>query len=287
MSSSSTQALHGARSHWPALAASLVLAVALAAPADAQRRRDREVLVELETRVGVLERQIRADNVVALINAQDELRREIQALRDMMERLDQDLRRNAELRRSQFAVLEERLVALEAARLSPAPESVLDPEGPAAEAADASAPATGPSSVPQAVSEAQGGIAAGTEENYQQARTLLGEGRYEAAATEFLRYLEAEQEGSLAANARYWLGETFYVQGRYDEAAAEFSRVAADYPDSGKVADALLKLGYTQDEMGDTAAAMLTLQRVREDFVGADAANLATLRQAQIEARSR
>ncbi len=275
------------RSQWPAMAAGLALAVALAAPADAQRRRDREVLAELEARVGVLERQIRADNVVALINAQDELRREIQALRDMMERLDQDLRRNAELRRSQFAVLEERLAALEAARPPRLPEGAANTGGQPPAPGEASAPASGASPGPQAGSEPQGGIAAGTEENYQQARTLLGEGRYEAAATEFLRYLEAEQKGLLAANARYWLGETFYVQGRYDEAAAEFSRVAADYPDSGKVPDALLKLGYTQDEMGDTSAAVLTLERVRQDFVGADAANLATLRLAQIEARSR
>ena len=275
------------RSQWPAMAAGLALAVALAAPADAQRRRDREVLAELEARVGVLERQIRADNVVALINAQDELRREIQALRDMMERLDQDLRRNAELRRSQFAVLEERLAALETARPPRPPEGAANTGGQPPAPGEASAPASGASPGPQAASEPQGGIAAGTEENYQQARTLLGEGRYEAAATEFLRYLEAEQKGLLAANARYWLGETFYVQGRYDEAAAAFSRVAADYPDSGKVPDALLKLGYTQDEMGDTSAAVLTLERVRQDFVGADAANLATLRLAQIEARSR
>jgi len=269
------------RRKWAVLAVSLALAAALTAPADAQRRRDREVLEELETRVGVLERQIRADNVVALINAQDELRREIQALRDMMERLDQDLRRNAELRRSQFAVLEQRLATLEGARL---PQS---PEGGANTGGQPPVPASGAALGPQAGSEPQGGTAAGTEENYQQARALLGEGRYEAAAAEFLRYLEAEQKSSLAANARYWLGETFYVQGRYDAAAAEFSRVAADYPDSDKVPDALLKLGYTQDEMGDTAAAVLTLERVRQDFVGADAANLATLRLAQIEARSR
>jgi len=275
------------RRKWAVLAVGLALAAALAAPADAQRRRDREVLEELDTRVGVLERQIRADNVVALINAQDELRREIQALRDMMERLDQDLRRNAELRRSQFAVLEQRLATLEAARLPQSPEGAANPRGQPPAPGEASVPASGASPGPQAGSEPQGGTAAGTEENYQQARMLLGEGRYEAAAAEFLRYLEAEQKSSLAANARYWLGETFYVQGRYDEAAAEFSRVAADYPDSDKVPDALLKLGYTQDEMGDTAAAVLTLERVRQDFVGADAANLATLRLAQIEARSR
>ncbi|MCY4157529.1 MAG: tol-pal system protein YbgF [Gammaproteobacteria bacterium] len=275
------------RGQWPTMAASLALAVALAAPADAQRRRDREVLEALEARVGVLERQIRADNVVALINAQDELRREIQALRDMMERLDQEQRRNAELRRSQFAVLEERLAALEAARLPRPPEGAANTGGQPPAPDEASASASDASLGPQAGSEPPGGIAAGTEENYQQARTLLGEGRYEAAATQFLRYLEAEPKGLLAANARYWLGEAFYVQGRYDEAAAAFSRVAADYPDSGKVPDALLKLGYTQDEMGDTSAAVLTLERVRQDFAGADAANLATLRLAQIEARPR
>ena len=275
------------RSNWPAMAVGLALVLAVAAPADAQRRRNHEIIEELETRVGVLERQIRADNVVALINAQDELRREIQALRGMMERLDQALRRNAELRRSQFAVLDERLAALETARMPQTPEGAANTGAQLPAPGEASAPASGASSGPQAVSGPQVEIAAGTEGNYQQARTLLDEGRYEAAAAEFQRYLEAEASGSLAANARYWLGEAFYVQGRYNEAAAEFSRVAAEHPDSGKVPDALLKLGYTQDEMGDTAAAMVTLERVRQDFVGADAANLATLRLAQIEARSR
>ncbi len=273
-------------SNWPALVVSVALAVALAAPAEAQRRRDREVLEELETRVGVLERQIRADNVVALINAQDELRREIQALRDILERLDQDVQRNAELRRSQFAVLEQRLAALEAAPRPPAPDGLADTGAGSDAPGDASASAPDASADPQAGTETQGGSADGSQENYQQAQALLGEGQYEAAAAEFLRYLEAGQGGSLAANARYWLGETYYVQGRYEEAGAEFSRVVTEHPNSGKVPDALLKLGYTQDELGDTAAAMLTLERVRQDFVGADAANLATLRLAQIEARS-
>ena len=275
------------RTDWPVMAVALALAAMLAAPADAQRRRDREVLEELETRVGVLEQQIRADNVVALINAQDELRREIQALRDAVERLDEDLRRNAELRRSQFAVLEERLAALEAGGFTPAPagpqDAAVQAPGPA-DAADTSQGAI-PDAQPGEVGEPA--IEAGSQENYEQARDLLSQGQYQAAGAEFLRYLEANPGGGLAANARYWLGETYYVQGQYQEAGAEFARVVSDYPDSNKLADALLKLGYTQDELGDTEAATGTLQRVRQDFAGADAANLATIRLAQIEARSR
>ena len=275
------------RTDWPVMAVALALAAVLAAPADAQRRRDREVLEELETRVGVLEQQIRADNVVALINAQDELRREIQALRDAVERLDEDLRRNAELRRSQFAVLEERLAALEAGGFTPAPAGPQDAavqapgQGDAADAAQEPVPGVQPPEV------AEPAIAAGTQENYEQARELLSQGQYRTAGAEFLRYLEANPGGGLAANARYWLGETYYVQGQYQEAGAEFAQVVSDYPDSNKLADALLKLGYTQDELGDTEAATGTLQRVRQDFAGADAANLATIRLAQIEARSR
>ena len=275
------------RTSWPVMAVALALAAVLAAPADAQRRRDREVIEELETRVGVLEQQIRADNVVALINAQDELRREIQALRDAVERLDEDLRRNAELRRSQFAVLEERLAALEAGGFAPAPEGPQDAAGQApgpADAADAAQAAVSGAQLPEVAEPA---IAAGSQENYEQARELLSQGQYQAAGAEFMRYLEANPGGGLAANARYWLGETYYVQGQYQEAGAEFTRVVSDYPDSSKLADALLKLGYTQDELGDKEAATGTLQRVRQDFAGADAANLATIRLAQIEARSR
>ena len=273
------------RTDWPVMAVALALAVALAAPADAQRRRDRDVLEELETRVGVLEQQIRADNVVALINAQDELRREIQALRDAVERLHEDLRRNAELRRSQFAALEERLAAMEARGFTPASAGPQDATGQApgdaADAADGAVPGD------QSPEVAEPAIAAGSQENYEQARELLGQAQYQAAGAEFLRYLDANPGGGLAANARYWLGETYYVQGQYQEAGAEFARVVSDYPDSSKLADALLKLGYTQDELGDTEAATATLQRVRQDFTGADASNLATIRLAQIEARSR
>ena len=272
------------RGKWFSLTVAAALAVVLAAPADAQRRRDREVLEELETRVEVLERQIRADNVVALINAQDELRREIQILRDLVERLAEDLRSNAELRRSQYAALEERLAALEAAPLAP---DLADAQAPADTPGDVSEPGTANVAGTGAAVETQGGVAAGSEANYQQARALLSEGQYEAAAAEFLRYLGSGEAASLAANARYWLGETYYVQGLYEQAGAEFSRVVRDHPNSGKVADAMLKLAYTQDEQGDTAGARVTLERVRQDYAGADAANLATLRLAQIEARPR
>lgn len=275
------------KTDWSVVAVTLALGIALSAPAEGQRRRDREVLQELETRVGVLEQQIRADNVVALINAQDELRREIQALRDAVERLDEDLRRNAELRRSQFAALEERLMALEARGFTPAPAESRDPGGQAAGSDDMADAAQAPIPGTQPPEAAALTIAAGSEENYEQARELLSQGQYPAAGAEFLRYLEANPGGGLAANARYWLGETLYVQGRYQEAGAEFARVASDYPDSNKLADALLKLGYTQDELGETVAAISTLQRVRQDFAGADAANLATIRLAQIESRSR
>lgn len=271
----------------PSAALALALAVALAAPAEAQRRRDREVLAELETRVGVLEQQIRADNVVALINAQDELRREIQTLRDAVERLSQDVRRNAELRRSQFSALEERLAALEARGLAPAPTGPQDAAGQAGTPADSSNAGAGPATGAQPDGPGETIVAAGTQENYELARGLLGQGRYVAAEAEFWRYLQANPTGGLAANARYWLGETYYVQGRYQEAGAEFSRMVSDFPDSGKLPDALLKLAYTQDELGDTAAATQTLERVRREFAGADAASLATIRLAQIEARSR
>jgi len=275
------------RTSWPVMAVALALAAVLAAPADAQRRRDREVLEELEIRVAVLEQQIRADNVVALINAQDELRREIQALRDAVERLDEDLRRNAELRRSQFAVLEERLAVLEAGGFTPAPAGPEDAAGQAPGTADAADASQGPIPGAQPGEGGESAIEAGSQENYEQARELLSQGQYQAAGAEFLRYLEANPGGGLAANARYWLGETYYVQGQYQEAGAEFAQVVSDHPDSNKLPDALLKLGYTQDELGDTEAATGTLQRVRQDFAGADAANLATIRLAQIEARSR
>jgi tol-pal system protein YbgF len=80
--------------------------------------------------------------------------------------------------------------------------------------------------------------------------------------------------GSLAPNARYWLGECHYASGRYDEAAAEFQRCADDYPESDKAPDALLKLSYSYDRLGDGPRAMGVMDRLLTRYPGSHAAGM-------------
>jgi tol-pal system protein YbgF len=80
--------------------------------------------------------------------------------------------------------------------------------------------------------------------------------------------------GSLAPNARYWLGECHYAQGRYSQAAAEFLRCADDYPRTDKAADSLLKLSFSFDRLGDGPRAMAALDRLLGQYPNSNAAGL-------------
>lgn len=86
---------------------------------------------------------------------------------------------------------------------------------------------------------------------YQNGQNYLKQKNFTQAAAVFSQMLAQNPGGTLAPNARYWLGECHYAEGRYSEAAREFERCANDYPQSAKAPDALLKLSYSYDRVGD------------------------------------
>jgi len=109
---------------------------------------------------------------------------------------------------------------------------------------------------------------------YQEGQRLLKAGKYDQAAAVFSRMLAENPGGSLAPNARYWLGECHYAQGRYSQAAAEFLRCADDYPRTDKAADSLLKLSFSFDRLGDGPRAMAALDRLLGQYPNSNAAGL-------------
>lgn len=101
--------------------------------------------------------------------------------------------------------------------------------------------------------------AASSQQAYDRAFGLLGQGDYGAAEVALSDFLAAYPEDPLAANAKYWLGETYYVRGDYQQAAVTFAEAYQSYPNSSKAPDNLLKLGLSLAGLGNTADACGTL----------------------------
>lgn len=271
----------------------VVAALAAATPALAQR-------MSLGERVTLLENQANAQNQGAgqanleTLNRMEQLQAEVQALRNTVETLQNEIEQLKQRNREQYVDLDGRLGRLEGRPAGDAatPDSAA---APAATAPRAAAPAAGQGF--EDVSEpaapvAAAAVAAGSEAppvstadpaleepNYQAALDALVE-RFEAAdsARLFQGFLRDYPASPLVPNAYYWLGESYYVTQNYDLALDAFQTLLTQHPGSRKEADALLKLGYSQIALGQRDAGEASLRDVTARYAGTDAAGKAESR---------
>jgi tol-pal system protein YbgF len=106
----------------------------------------------------------------------------------------------------------------------------------------------------------------------------LRKGRYPEAIAAWQRFLNAHPNGSLAGEARYWLGEAYYLNRDYNAAKETFINLGLNHPESERLPDALLKLGYIYGEQGDAARARDVLQKLVQVYPGTQVASLAERR---------
>ena len=111
----------------------------------------------------------------------------------------------------------------------------------------------------------EGGGAAALAQ-YEQAFSLLKQGKYNSAQLNFETFLEKNPEHALASNAKYWLGETYYVRGDYAQAARIFAEGFQAYPRGAKAPDNLLKLGLTLESLDKKKDACIALMQVKKEF---------------------
>ncbi|MCC5853010.1 MAG: tol-pal system protein YbgF [Alkalimonas sp.] len=104
---------------------------------------------------------------------------------------------------------------------------------------------------------------------------VLRDRRYDAAITEFERFLQNYPNSVYAANANYWLGELVLRDNELSKAKTYFQRVVQNFADSNKVPDALFKLGQVAERENNVAAARQYYQRVVEQHPNAPAVRLA------------
>ena len=249
------------------LSVCLVLALAFAAPASAQRVSTADRLTTLEQQLAAM----RSGNL-DLLNQLGQLKTEVQSLRAQIEELQQQHEQYKQTGRTQYLDLDSRLNRLESATPQPAPAPQTG--SPAAPAA-AAQPAV-QDTAPRVYGDAST-LGKGADERtaYNVAFDLLKAGRYAESARAFLGFLEAYPNGTFTPNAMYWLGESYYVTQNYALAQEQFQTLLDQYPTHDKAGGALLKVGLCQYGLRQLDAAEATLEKVIARYAGSEAARTA------------
>jgi tol-pal system protein YbgF len=203
-------------------------------------------------RIARLEAQLQSQGLLGLLNQVETLKADLARLRGAQEEQAYRLEAADKRTRDLFLDLDERLkevasrpIALpaDAIRLQPSQSLV-----------SSRLQAEMPISASDAETEARA---------YEVAHGLIKAGKYKDAIAAFRAFVSQYPNGTLAANAVYWIGIS-QVTGLSDfKAAAEtYKSLLKDYPASPKVPDTLLSLARAQIHQNDRDAARSTLDQL-------------------------
>jgi len=210
--------------------------------ADAARvdEAERTRVADVEARIDRLDYELRS-----LTGRIEEIQHNISLLGERLEKLLQDTDfRLAELEH-----------AAESKNKSSSPDAATE-SGPADRNSDnAAAAVTEVEKTPQAL--------------YSEALQLLRSENYDAAEKSFRAFLDKFSDNSLAANARYWLGETYYVRGDFGNAARVFLEGYEKGADSPKGSSSLLKLGMSLANLGQKDEACAVFREFSSQYTDA------------------
>ena len=97
----------------------------------------------------------------------------------------------------------------------------------------------------------------------------------DAAILSFNDLIVTYPDNSLRESAQFLMADIFYTQKDFRGALAELEALIAAVPRGEKVPDALVKIGLCQKDLGDTALAKRTWERVVRDYPASVAARQA------------
>jgi tol-pal system protein YbgF len=109
------------------------------------------------------------------------------------------------------------------------------------------------------------------QEAYDAAYGLLGQRKFAAGEKAFRTFTAQYPDHTLAANARYWIGETLYARQRYQESATAFLGAWQADTKGPKAPDNLLKLGMSMLQLEKKTEACASFSKLLSDYRGAPA----------------
>ena len=237
------------------------------------------------------------DGLSLLLEQNQQLRTEVQALRALVEEQGFEIRKIQRDSLSRYTNVDERLGLLEN-------EAVTAVTSPGTSATDSLPPLTPPSRTRQdtstvssanAVSE-NSRAAAATETNtrfnrgtlqpailseqqlYQMAYDSAINSNFERAVAEFDQYLSIYPDGRFVSNAHYWKGQAYLYLNQFGEARDSYEIIVAQYEESPKLPDAMYGLGLAYQGLGNIAQARQLLREIKRRFPNTGVANLADTR---------
>ena len=237
------------------------------------------------------------DGLSLLLEQNQQLRTEVQALRALVEEQGFEIRKIQRDSLSRYTNVDERLGLLEN-------EAVTAVTSPGTSATDRLPPLTPPSRIRQdtstvssanAVSE-NSRAAAATETNtrfnrgtlqpailseqqlYQMAYDSAINSNFERAVAEFDQYLSIYPDGRFVSNAHYWKGQAYLYLNQFGEARDSYEIIVAQYEESPKLPDAMYGLGLAYQGLGNIAQARQLLREIKRRFPNTGVANLADTR---------
>ncbi len=237
------------------------------------------------------------DALSLLLEQNQQLRTEVQALRALVEEQEFEIRKIQRDSLSRYTNVDERLGMLEN-------EAVTTVTSPGTSVTDRLPPLTPPSPTRQDTSTASSAnavsensrTAAATETNarfsrgtlqpailseqqlYQMAYDSAINSNFERAVAEFDQYLSIYPDGRFVSNAHYWKGQAYLYLNQFGEARDSYEIILAQYEESPKLPDAMYGLGLAYQGLGNIAQARQLLSEIKRRFPNTGVANLADTR---------
>ena len=244
-----------------------------------------------------------SDALSLLLEQNQQLRSELQALRAIIEEQGFEVRKLQRDSLTRYTSTDDRLSALEQGA-SPitlsggAVSSAMDTVESIASAADSSTinsrlvdsnenvPAGGPNSLKSpTVSERRTLQPAVLSEQqlYQMAYDSVINSNFERSIAEFDQYMSVYPTGRFVTNAHYWKGQAYLYLDRYAEAKDSYEIILNRYEDSAKLADAMYGLGLSYQGLGNITQAKQLLNEIKRRFPNTGVANLADTKLLQLD----
>jgi tol-pal system protein YbgF len=247
-----------------------------------------------------------SDALTLLLDQNQQLRAELQALRALVEEQGFEVRKLQRDSLNRYTNTDNRLSALEqgASISSVAPPgvyvpSVGDSAGSISSAVDSSLAAN-----PQVGESSENSLADSThsadsqlisgrgtlqpamlseQQVYQMAYDSVINSNFERSIAEFDQYMGVYPTGRFIANAHYWKGQAYLYLDRYAEAKDSYEIILERYEDSAKLSDAMYGLGLAYQGLGNISQAKQLLNDITRRFPNTGVANLADTKLLQLE----
>ncbi|MDB3992942.1 tol-pal system protein YbgF [Gammaproteobacteria bacterium] len=118
---------------------------------------------------------------------------------------------------------------------------------------------------------------------YQMAYDSVINSNFERAIAEFDQYMNIYPEGRFVTNAYYWKGQAYLYLNRYMEAKDSYEVILNEFEDSAKLPDAMYGLGLSYQGLENITQARQLFNEIKRRYPNTGVANLADTKLLQLD----